>query len=348
MKNIKRTAYKVVSILIAAALVFSIIASFFFAETNKPSDWALKEVEGAIKTGMVPEELQGSYQQPIKRSEYTALALRLFEGAGFSSNLKGDKPFPDISGSFYENTIIKAYNAGIIHGYPDKTFKPDNNITRQEIAKLIVNLIKAMYPSEDVTPIQLYSFYDNADIDDWAKDVINYCFENNIMIGIDKLVTMSPKGETTREQAIIMLYRLASSWRILDGAAEPVEITDILFYFSEPLFYNVLHVSEDRLDIKSIYEVYDIRITKTDGKLTMMASTKDAADEEFRRVVSTLLYTSRYRNAAWKLFEAGLNSAIENSKMNFAEQDKSKYLINGYTINNEDNSKTYILKLEEY
>ena len=32
--------------------------------------------------------------------------------------------------------------AGIINGYPDGTFRPDNTITRAEIAKIIYMLVK--------------------------------------------------------------------------------------------------------------------------------------------------------------------------------------------------------------
>lgn len=45
--------------------------------------------------------------------------------------------FSDIEGHWAEETIIKWQNEGIISGYPDGTFKPDNSVTRAELAKII-------------------------------------------------------------------------------------------------------------------------------------------------------------------------------------------------------------------
>lgn len=45
--------------------------------------------------------------------------------------------FTDIDGHWAEDTIIKWENEGIINGYDDNTFRPDNSVTRAEFAKII-------------------------------------------------------------------------------------------------------------------------------------------------------------------------------------------------------------------
>lgn len=47
----------------------------------------------------------------------------------------------DIAGKRFENSIIKAYNKGLIIGYPDRTFRPNNNITRAEMAVILERYI---------------------------------------------------------------------------------------------------------------------------------------------------------------------------------------------------------------
>lgn len=47
----------------------------------------------------------------------------------------------DIYGQKFEKSIIKAYNKGLIVGYPDRTFRPNNNITRAEIAVILERYI---------------------------------------------------------------------------------------------------------------------------------------------------------------------------------------------------------------
>ncbi len=54
---------------------------------------------------------------------------------GASSRLS----FSDVQpGAWYYDNILSLVNRGIINGYGDGTFKPDNNITRAEFAKLVI------------------------------------------------------------------------------------------------------------------------------------------------------------------------------------------------------------------
>ena len=46
--------------------------------------------------------------------------------------------FSDINGHYAEDIINKYADSGIISGYPDGTFKPDNSVTRAELAKILV------------------------------------------------------------------------------------------------------------------------------------------------------------------------------------------------------------------
>ena len=46
-------------------------------------------------------------------------------------------PFTDIVGHWAENTITRWADVGIVNGYPDGTFKPDEPITRAELAKIV-------------------------------------------------------------------------------------------------------------------------------------------------------------------------------------------------------------------
>ena len=45
--------------------------------------------------------------------------------------------FSDIKGHWAESTIVKWQDKGIVSGYPDGTFKPDNPVTRAELAKIL-------------------------------------------------------------------------------------------------------------------------------------------------------------------------------------------------------------------
>lgn len=50
---------------------------------------------------------------------------------------KEEQKFSDIDGHWAEETIINWQDKGIINGYPDGTFKPDDAVNRAELAKII-------------------------------------------------------------------------------------------------------------------------------------------------------------------------------------------------------------------
>lgn len=67
----------------------------------------------------------------ITREEVVALldCFLKYEGS--------DVEFTDIEDSSFKESIVKAYESGLITGYPDGTFRPDNKITRAEMAVIL-------------------------------------------------------------------------------------------------------------------------------------------------------------------------------------------------------------------
>lgn len=51
--------------------------------------------------------------------------------------------FPDVRGHWAENDINLAAQLGIVRGYPDGTFKPDQNVTRAEATVFCLRTWKA-------------------------------------------------------------------------------------------------------------------------------------------------------------------------------------------------------------
>jgi len=120
---------KIVYILLIMSLFVNSVSA-----ASGPSVWAVDEVEKAVQNRLVPETMQTNYQTDITRGEYVVLALKAFARDGNLVQILKPFPFTDIEGHQYEGEIVEAYNAGLINGYGDGTFKPDAKITRQEIA----------------------------------------------------------------------------------------------------------------------------------------------------------------------------------------------------------------------
>lgn len=70
--------------------------------------------------------------KPITRAEVLALM-----DAFIKTNNSDDITLTDIAGHKFESSIIKAVRSGLIKGYEDSTFRPDNPIRRAEIAVIL-------------------------------------------------------------------------------------------------------------------------------------------------------------------------------------------------------------------
>lgn len=200
-------------------LVFLVSMMTVVNATGQMSSWAVDEVTESISNELVPEEFQSDYQNNIKRYEYVLLANQIVDLMNRHVKIEIEFPFSDIYGHDYEHEIVKAYNAGIIEGDGDGIFRPDDFITRQEIASLICHLIKVVDPSADWSNTLKVKYSDDKEIADWARNYINYCYTRGILQGVgqdtDGLDTMNPLGNATKEQAIVLLLRLAKRYELI-------------------------------------------------------------------------------------------------------------------------------------
>ena len=116
------------------------------------------------------------------------------------SNVKN--PFSDVKKSDgYYNAIMYAYDAGIIKGYDDGTFRPKNNCTRGQIATILYKM--AGSPKVDLPSKSPFS--DVKTTDGYYKPIV-WAYQQGIIKGYSN-GTFRPKNDCTRSQFCTMLYR---------------------------------------------------------------------------------------------------------------------------------------------
>lgn len=180
---------------------------------DSPAGWAQKEVEEAIGLQLIPNELQGDYEKSITREEFCALAVRLIEvSSDMTINEYISSKSLEIAGTdtFTDTTnpdILAAKTLGITDGYPDGTFKPENQLTREQAAKFLSATARAMGESIDST---VPSYSDAGTIADWAKPYVGYVYDINVMKGVGGNA-FAPRNGYQRQQAILTILRLFKS-----------------------------------------------------------------------------------------------------------------------------------------
>jgi hypothetical protein len=79
------------------------------------------------------------YYRPTNTTTRGQVSKTIVEASGMPINTTGGPHFIDVAdGSTFYDYIETLYNNGIITGYADNTFRPDNNVTRAQLAKMIV------------------------------------------------------------------------------------------------------------------------------------------------------------------------------------------------------------------
>ena len=112
-------------------------------ESGRWSNKAISTLSNADIISGYPEDGTFRPANPITRAEFASIVSR-FD----SLNYNGDNKFNDISGHWASNFINAASEKGWISGYPDGSFKPQNNITRAEAITLINNVLNRHVDSE--------------------------------------------------------------------------------------------------------------------------------------------------------------------------------------------------------
>lgn len=144
----------------------------------------------------------------ITRAEFAAILVRslgLLRGVGSES-------FTDVAqGAWYTKYIETAASYGLILGYGDGRFAPDNTITREEAMTMLVRAMKLTGLDGEVTQEALSAilstYADASDLSGYARTPAASCIKTGVILGMDK-VTLSPKSPITRAQAAAAVRRL--------------------------------------------------------------------------------------------------------------------------------------------
>lgn len=168
--------------------------------------WARKEIGALAGKGIIKGKSEGIFDPDanITRAEFVALMTRAM---GYGENHGYTVPFMDVrENDWLYNPIAIAYNEGLVNGKSATEFDPNGKITRQEMAKIISNIMKDKFHSQEKVD-NLKAFKDFEEIASWARESAALCLREKIIGGISEGV-FAPLENATRAQAATVLYRI--------------------------------------------------------------------------------------------------------------------------------------------
>ena len=162
--------------------------------------WAESTITDFISNGYINGYQDNTFRpnNSITRAEF----IKIFNKY-FGLNKKSGKTFKDTSTHWAKDEIDIAVTYGVINGYPDNTFKPNEPITREQAAKIISNYKKI----EDDNYDKLNKYKDATNVSTWAKNSVEGVLEQGYMNGYSDN-TFRPKNNITRAEAVVTLSRI--------------------------------------------------------------------------------------------------------------------------------------------
>lgn len=159
------------------------------------SHWTQKNIEKLVALGTVSGYPDGSFKpdNTISRAEFATMLVKAFELEN-----GGGKTFADTAQHWAKDYIAVANAGGVVSGYNNDIFGPDNLITREQMAVMIARAAKLLGAAEEK------QFADSRSISGWARDAIAVVAQNGIMKGYPDN-TIHPQGNATRAEAVTVI-----------------------------------------------------------------------------------------------------------------------------------------------
>ncbi len=202
---------KIIPLLLCAVLATSLAVPAGAASYTGVSNWFSPSLNEMELLDLIPASFDGmDLSQDVTRGEMCELAVRAVEKImEYSIEPERTDYFSDTSVDY----IVKAYELGIVSGYPDGTFRPNNKLTRQEFFQIIENFCNAAAYLPEADGSYLSQFQDADDVASWAREAAQVCVKCGYVTGVSDgtTLTLVPEGYATRQEAMAMFLRAYKS-----------------------------------------------------------------------------------------------------------------------------------------
>lgn len=178
-----------------------------FTDLGPVASWAQEAIEALTKKGILQGVAEGKFApaKDVTRAEFITMLVRAFD----LLDVKAKVDFTDVqSNAWYYEYVATAVEKGLIQGVGGNKFDPNRAITREEMAIMSANVLKAVKNKTAAdAAAALAKFKDQDSMASYAKDAIALLTENNVINGMTA-TTFQPKGIANRAQAAVIINRM--------------------------------------------------------------------------------------------------------------------------------------------
>ena len=176
-----------------------------FKDVN-PDDWFYEVVKKAYDWGIIKGYNDTTFgsNDKVTRGQLVTILWRM-ESEPDATSLSN--PFKDVGEDYFTSAIKWASSNDIIHGYNATKFRPNDPITRQDLAVILNNYAKFKGVSyEGNADLSTFADYDKVK-GNYSEPALKWAVENKVMSGqnINSKKYISPTNNATRAETAAMI-----------------------------------------------------------------------------------------------------------------------------------------------
>ncbi|MBE9016636.1 S-layer homology domain-containing protein [Chroococcidiopsidales cyanobacterium LEGE 13417] len=145
----------------------------------------------------IAQKQLGDRAMAVQQNRATALEQVLHNQKFKASDLAQASTLNDIQGSWAQSFIAGLVSRGIIQGFPDGSFRPDEPVTRAQFAAIVSKAFPQQSNRNAIAFADVPEYY-------WAKDVIQTAYQTGFLAGYPNN-TFLPEQSIPRVQVLVAL-----------------------------------------------------------------------------------------------------------------------------------------------
>lgn len=241
---------KLMALSLSAAMLIGSVSAFAFDDVND-GDWYADAVNYMVQSGYMNgiSETEFAPDSGMTRAMFVTVLGRM-DGAYVDGYTK--KIFPDVEmEQWYAKYVSWALENGIVSGFSDLKFHPDEPVNRAQLAVMIKRYLDYRGITLSTNPSAYESFTDASSIPQWAAEGVDLMRTTGIITG-DSYGAFMPEANATRAQiaTIIMRLRQVMNGEMLGipGRVEQSEAEKLLKAMTlEEKVYQMMAVTPEQL-----------------------------------------------------------------------------------------------------
>ena len=174
-------------------------------------DWYHESVDYVVENGLMVGYNEDHFA-PNASTTRAMIAVMLYRIAG-CPEVTAENPFSDVAeGKWYYDAVIWASENGIVTGYGDGTFGPDNTINREQMVCMLHRYAVVMGLDTGVRG-DLSRFMDIERTSDFAMDSMSWAVGKGLLAGYTEghVSIVNSWGEALRSQVAALMMRLCEN-----------------------------------------------------------------------------------------------------------------------------------------